>query len=101
MRVLQIIVFCAGVVASAAWAGGRQAPVEATSATSAVATSLNRVRGQESRSQTEVTRLERDVTRQKSDSEQAGKRLQQQDEAIAELQKQLHELNAATPVSQH
>ena len=101
MRVLQIMFFCAGLVASVAWADGQQAPAEPTPATQTAGTSLDRFRRQESRSQAEVKRLQRDVTRQQSDSEQAGKRLQQQDEAIAELQKQLHELNAAAPVGQH
>jgi septal ring factor EnvC (AmiA/AmiB activator) len=101
MRLLQIMFFCAGLVASVAWADGGQAPAEATSAIKAVGMSLNRVRHQQSRSQDEVKRLERDVTREQSYSEQASKRLQQQDEAIAELQKQLIELSATAPVGRH
>ena len=101
MRVLQITFFCTGLVTSVAWAGGGQTPAKATSSIQVVGTSLNRVRLQQSRSQDEVKRLERDVIRQQSDSEQASKRLQQQDEAIAELQKQLQELSATAPVGQH
>jgi chromosome segregation ATPase len=41
-----------------------------------------------------VKRLEQDLDRQESDSKRASERLQQQDQAIAELQKQLHELQA-------
>jgi chromosome segregation ATPase len=53
------------------------------------------------RSQAEIQRLERDLASQESHSKQASKRLQQQDQAIAELQKQLHELQARSPAGQH
>jgi chromosome segregation ATPase len=41
-----------------------------------------------------VARLKQDLGRQESDSRRASERLQQQDQTIAELQKQLHELQA-------
>ncbi|MGH8159053.1 MAG: hypothetical protein ACREPQ_13105 [Rhodanobacter sp.] len=51
--------------------------------------------------QAEVKRLEQDVARQESDSKQASERLQQQDQAIDELQRQLDALHAKPPASQH
>jgi peptidoglycan hydrolase CwlO-like protein len=101
MSGLQIMFFCTGLFASVAWAGGGQVPAAGTSATPAVGRSLNRVRHQQSRSQAEVERLKCDVTQRQSDNEQASKRLQQQDEAISELQQQLHELNVRAPVGGH
>jgi uncharacterized protein YggE len=43
----------------------------------------------------EIARLESDVARQESDSRKASERLQRQDQAIAELQRQLQQLKAA------
>ena len=51
--------------------------------------------------QAEVKRLEQDVARQESDSRQASERLQQQDQAIAELRRQLEALHAKSPAGQH
>ncbi|WP_254427289.1 hypothetical protein [Rhodanobacter sp. C01] len=51
--------------------------------------------------QAEVKRLEQDVATQESDSKRASERLQQQDQAIADLQKQLDALHAKPPVKQH
>lgn len=72
-----------------AWAGGHAksspavpAPVKSPSATERQLLSR----------QVEVKRLKQDLSRQESDNRRASERLQQQDQAIAELQKQLHEL---------
>lgn len=98
MRLLRILIFFTALCSSAAWASSGQAPAEATSAARSVAMPLNRVRHQQSRSEAEVKRLKRDVIRQQTDSEQASTRLQRQDEAIAELQKQLHALKSRATV---
>lgn len=102
MRLINIMGFCAGLVTSMAWAGGVPASdqAQARSAAPAEVASLSKVKRQQSRSEAEVQRLKGDVSRQQVDSEQADKRLQQQDEAIAELHKQLQELNARAPGDQ-
>jgi hypothetical protein len=48
-----------------------------------------------------VKRLEQDVARRESDSKRASERLQQQDQAIAELQKQLQALRAKSAGAPH
>lgn len=53
------------------------------------------------RNEAEVKRLERDVRQQESDSKQAGERLQQQDKTIADLHKQLQELQASQSGGPH
>jgi uncharacterized membrane protein (DUF106 family) len=53
------------------------------------------------RSQAEVKRLEQDIARQESDSKRASERLQEQDQAIAELQKELHKVQAKPAADQH
>ncbi|GAB2549679.1 hypothetical protein [Rhodanobacter koreensis] len=63
--------------------------------------SVRQARQRVAQHQAEVKRLEQDVARQESDSKQASERLQQQDQAIAELQKQLEALHARPPASQH
>ena len=93
MRCLQLIGVIGFVMISGAWASPDQA--------GPAASSLPLVHQRVVRSQAEVKRLERDLARQESDSKQASKRLQQQDQAIAELQKQLHELQAGSSAGQH
>ncbi|MHB1271438.1 MAG: hypothetical protein ACYCZD_01490 [Rhodanobacter sp.] len=56
--------------------------------------SLLQIRQQVCRHRTEVRQLERAVATQTSRSRQASERLQQQDQAIAELHKQLQALHA-------
>jgi chromosome segregation ATPase len=90
MRAVQFIVFIGFVFASAAWAGDRAKSQPAGSATAASQSGADWL----ARSQAEVKRLERDLDRQESDSKRAGERLQQQDQAIAELRKQLQKLQA-------
>ncbi len=53
------------------------------------------------RHRAEVLRLQRDVARQEADSTRAGARLQQQDKTIAELQRQLRALEAASSSARH
>lgn len=101
MRSSKIVIFCLAMAASVAWAGQKQTSVDASAASPAAEKSLNRVKHQQSSKQDEVKRLERDVTRQQSDSEQAGRRLQQQDQAIAELRKQLQKVQAQPSAVQH
>ncbi|WEN16773.1 hypothetical protein PY254_08925 [Rhodanobacter sp. AS-Z3] len=52
-------------------------------------------------SQAQVRRLERDVHQQELDSQRASQRLQQQDQVIAELQKQLQALQPPPSGGQH
>jgi septal ring factor EnvC (AmiA/AmiB activator) len=98
MRCLQFMGVLCLLLSSAVWAGtGQSAPKPGASATSALPAVQQRV----ARSQAEVQRLQRDLDRQETHSRQAGKRLQQQDQAIAELRKQLQALPAGPAASQH
>jgi septal ring factor EnvC (AmiA/AmiB activator) len=82
---------------SAAWAGGRAAPPPGSAgAAPSHAADSKRL----TRSQAEVERLERDLHKQESDNRQAGERLQQQDQKIAELRRQLQELQAGQAARQ-
>jgi len=76
---------------STAWAGDR---AKSLPAAPAPAKSLATAQRQLAGSQAEVARLKQALERQESDGQRASERLQQQDQAIAELQKQLHELQA-------
>ena len=98
MRLVQIIIFSTVLVSSAVWAGGGQEAAGASSVRKPVPTPLTQVTHQRSQNEAEVKRLQRDVSKQQSDSERASVRLQRQDEAIAELQKQLHDLRARAPL---
>lgn len=98
MHCRQLIGVIGFAMISTAWAGADQAgPHRAGPAASSLPTVHQRV----VRSQAEVKRLERDLARQESDRKQASKRLQQQDQAIAELQEQLHELQAGPSAGPH
>ncbi len=88
---MQLIVIAGFVLASAAWAGDRAKPSPAAPAPAKLlSTAQQRLAG----SQAEVARLKQHLGRQESDSRRASERLQQQDQTIAELQQQLHELQA-------
>jgi peptidoglycan hydrolase CwlO-like protein len=89
MRLMQLVVIVGFMIVSTAWANG-----QAKSPSAAPAAAQRQLVSR----QAEVKRLEQDLDRQESDSKRASERLQQQDQAIAELQKQLHELQA-TPAS--
>jgi len=74
------------------------APVSVNGQTTPANTTQAPVDGQGKllRSQAEVRQLEQDVDRQESDSRQASERLEQQDQEIAELRKQLRALQSGT-----
>jgi Tfp pilus assembly protein PilN len=98
MRCMQFVGAVGLALVSTAWAGSGQpgpTPAEQT------ATSLPQARQRLARNQAEVKRLEQDVAKRESDSKRASERLQQQDQAIAELQKQLQELRARPAAAQH
>lgn len=98
MRCLPFVGAIGLVLVSTAWAGSDQPePLPAGQA----ATSLLQARQRLTRHQAEVKRLEQDVARQESGSKRASERLQQQDQAIAELRKQLQELRATPEPAQH
>jgi septal ring factor EnvC (AmiA/AmiB activator) len=78
---------------STAWAGGQ---AKSSSAVPASMKSPSAAQQQLVSRQVEVKRLEQDLSLQESDSRRASERLQQQDQAIAELQKQLHELQTGS-----
>ena len=61
----------------------------------------NQTEQQLARHQAEVQQLEQAVALQESDSKQASQRLQQQDQAIAELRKQLDALHPKPPATRH
>ncbi len=91
MRFMQLFVFILVMFMTSAWATGVQGAGKV----------LDKFKQQQSRSQSQVNRLEHDVSTQQSDSAEASKRLQQQDKAIAELRKQLQKLKARSPTGQH
>lgn len=64
------------------------------------ASSLPHIRQRLKQDRVEVRRLQQDVARQESDSQRASRRLQQQDQTISELRRQLRELQAR-PVADH
>ncbi|MEP6897112.1 MAG: hypothetical protein ABI870_01160 [Rhodanobacter sp.] len=53
------------------------------------------------RHEAEVRHLQQDVAKQESASKQASERLQKQDQAIAELQKQLQKAHASPAAGKH
>lgn len=85
MRLMQLVVTVGFMIVSTAWASD-----QAKSPSAAPAAAQQQLVSR----QAEVKRLEQDLDRQESDSKRASERLQQQDQAIAELQKQLHDLQA-------
>lgn len=89
MRLMQLVVIVGFMLVSTAWASDL---AKSPSAVPAAVISPVAAQQQLVNRQAEVKRLKQDLNRQESDSERASERLQQQDQAIAELQKQLHEL---------
>jgi chromosome segregation ATPase len=53
------------------------------------------------RHEIEVQHLQQDVSKQEARSQQAAERLQQQDHAIADLQKQLQQAHSSQPAEHH
>jgi peptidoglycan hydrolase CwlO-like protein len=84
----------------AARADGGQLPPQAAAKPVAAQASLTQAQRHLVQHQAEVKRLDPAVASQESDSKRASERLQQQDQAIAELQKQLDALRAKSPASQ-
>lgn len=89
MRFTLLIVIIGFMAVSTAWAGGQmKSPSAASTAVKSPAAAQRQLVSR----QVEVKRLKQDLNREESDSRRASERLQQQDQAIAELQRQLHEL---------
>ncbi len=97
---LQFIVFTCLVASLPAWAGSARAPSGALTEAEP-ASSLPQIRQRLKQDQVEVKRLQQSVARQESDSQRASQRLQQQDQAIAELRRQLQELQARPAAGHH
>jgi peptidoglycan hydrolase CwlO-like protein len=91
MRLMQLVVIVGFMIVSTAWAGSQ---AKSPSAAPAAVKSPAAAQQQLTSRQAEVKRLKQDLDRQESDSQRASERLQQQDQAIADLQKKLHELQA-------
>ena len=87
MRLVQLVAVVGFALTTPAWSGESvAAPVHGGSVlVSSLPAVQQRVKGE----QAEVVRLEHEVARQKSASQRASRRLQQQDHQIAELQRQL------------
>lgn len=98
MRLTQLAVAIGFMAVPTAWAGGQ---VTSTPALPASVNSPSTARQQLVSRQVEVKRLKQDLSRQESDSRRASERLQQQDQAIDELKKQLHELQAKSVPDPH
>lgn len=98
MRVVRFAVVVGFVFSSVAWAGGQAAPPRGPAGAASPHPADSR---RLTRNQAEVERLKQDLHRQESDNRQAGERLQQQDQKIAELRRQLQDLQAAQPAAQH
>jgi len=88
------------VVSSAVWADGQVTSHKARS-TAATQASLAEAQQKLQQQQAQVKQLQDSVAKQESGSKQASERLQQQDHAIADLQKQLDALHAKPPAKQH
>ncbi len=101
MRFPQLIVFAFFVSMPTVWATVSQTPVKSVSSGRGPGKALGQVRQQQLKNQAKVKRLKHDVATQQSDSAEAGRRLQQQDDAIAELRRQLQKFKAEPPAGQH
>ncbi len=77
----------------AAWAGG-EARAHKPKSTAATQASLAQARQKLEQQQAQVKKLQDAVARQESGSKQASERLQQQDQAIGQMQQQLQALQA-------
>ena len=101
MRCLLLLGALCLMASSLAWASNGEPTPPSTSSTKAAQPSPSEIKQRLAQHQVEVKRLEQAVTSQESDSKRASERLQQQDQAIAQLQKQLDALRAKSPASQH
>ena len=98
MRLIQLFVLARLVLTAVACSVG---PAWAQSAAPGPAPALPKVQQKGARSEVEVGRLKQDVKKQELHSQQASERLQQQDKAIADLRKQLQELQSSQAGGQH
>jgi chromosome segregation ATPase len=98
MRFLQLVAAAGFFVATVALAGGQSTRPSTSAATTAPPPPSDR---QLVRSQVEVKRLEQDLDKRESASKRASERLQQQDQTIAELRKQLQELRTGSAGNSH
>ncbi len=98
MHVVRFAVVMGLVFTPVAWAGSQAAAPPGAAGAGSLHPANSR---QLSRSQVEVDRLQRDLHRQESDNRHAGERLQQQDQKITELRRQLQELQAGQPAARH
>ena len=96
----QIIVFIAFAVTFSAGASAFAPPSTRQQPAKAAAVSLHKVEKGVARDRSEVERLKQDVAAQEAHSEHAAERLQQQDQAISALRKQLEALQASHPAGQ-
>jgi septal ring factor EnvC (AmiA/AmiB activator) len=97
MRIARLLLVTCLVLAGPAWAEGAPPPSASMSVAKAspeAARKLPQVHRRLQHDQIQVKRLQRDVAKQESTSRRAGERLQQQDRAIAELQRQLRQFQA-------
>jgi septal ring factor EnvC (AmiA/AmiB activator) len=98
---LQLIVLIGLALTLSARAGGARAASGPLPAGPLAASSLPHVRQRLKQDRVEVRRLQQDVARQESDSQRASRRLQQQDQTIDELLRQLRELQARPVADDH
>ncbi len=96
----QAIVFIAFAAAFSAGANAFVPPSVRQQPAKAAAESLHKVEKRVERDRSEVERLQQDVAAQEAHSEHAAERLQQQDEAISELRKQLEALKSTQAAGQ-
>lgn len=94
MRVLLSLAALGILLTAPAWAAP---PAGTARAGSTAAPALPAVRQRMQRNQVEVKRLQQEVARQESASQHASRRLEQQDAQIAELRRQLSQVQAAVP----
>jgi len=94
MRVLPSLAAIGILLTASAWAAPPAGPPRAGST---AVPALPAVRQRMQRNQVEVKRLQQEVARQESASQRASRRLEQQDAQIAELRRQLLQVQAAVP----
>lgn len=101
MRLVQLFGFIGIMWASAAWAGGAQAALKPSPEPSAAKNSLRRASQHQAQAQAEVKRLEQGLAEQQAGQKDAGKRLQQREQTIAELKQKLRELQTRPAAGAH
>jgi septal ring factor EnvC (AmiA/AmiB activator) len=97
---VQVIVFAALYATLALCADACASQPSPQQPTQAAASSLHKVERRVQRDRSEVHRLQRDVAAQEAHSQRATQRLQQQDQAISRLRKELEALQARQAAGQ-